>query len=118
MDCSRRAVEYVKECRKLRVADKCLVDVQDFPDGKSKHVMRYCIIPAFNQKLGRLHKPAVCLPTFRGVYGFTEYDWRICSQAIKSIPTGGREVSSLWHKKVWKDDTRAFLCRNGSGLQR
>ena len=119
MDCSRRAVEYVKECRKLGVADnpllserenrdkflqevyrECLVDVQEFPDGKSKHVMRYCI-PAINQKLGRLHKPEVCLPTLRGVYGFTEYDWRICSQAIKSNPTG--RVSSLRHK-VWKDD--------------
>ena len=119
MNCSRRAVEYVKECRKLGVADnpllserenrdkflqevyrECLVDVQEFPDGKSKHVMRYCI-PAINQKLGRLHKPEVCLPTLRGVYGFTEYDWRICSQAIKSNPTG--RVSSLRHK-VWKDD--------------
>ena len=53
MDCSKRAVEYVKECRKLGVADnpllserenrdkflqevyrECLVDVQEFPDGK------------------------------------------------------------------------------------
>ena len=119
MECSKRAVQYVKSCRKLGVSDnaqiskkenrdgflqevyrECLVDVKDLADGKTKHVMRYCI-PAINQKLGRLHKPEVCLPTLLGVYGFTEYDWRLCSQAVKFNPTG--RVASLRHK-VWKDD--------------
>ncbi len=119
LDCSKRAVQYIKDCRKLGVTDnlqiskrenrdgflqevyrECLVDVKDLPDGKTKHVMRYCI-PALNQKLGRIHKPEVCLPTLLGVYGFSEYDWRICSQAVKSNPSG--RVASLRHK-VWKDD--------------
>jgi hypothetical protein len=119
MECSKRAVQYIKTCRKLGVSDnaqiskkenrdgflqeiyrECLVDVKDLADGKTKHVMRYCI-PAINQKLGRLHKPEVCLPTLLGVYGFTEYDWRLCSQAVKCNPTG--RVASLRHK-VWKDD--------------
>lgn len=60
-----------------------------------------CCIPALNQKPGRIHKPEVCLPTLLGVYGFSEYDWRTCSQAVKSNPTG--RVASL-HHKVWKDD--------------
>ena len=120
LECSKSAVQYIKSCRKLGVSDnpqllskkenrdgflqevyrECLVDVKDLADGKSKHVMRYCI-PAINQKLGRLHKPEVCLPTLLGVYGFTEYDWRICSQAVKSNPTG--RVATLRHK-IWKDD--------------
>jgi len=119
MDCFRRAVTYVKDCRKLGVSDnpqiskkenrdgllqevyrECLVDVKVLSDGSTKHLMRYCI-PAINQKLGRIHKPEVCLPTLLGVYGFTEYEWRICTSAIKSNPTG--RVASLRHK-VWKDD--------------
>ena len=119
LDCSKQAVQYIKDCRKLGVIDnsqlskkenrdgflqevyrECLVDVKELTDGKTRHVMRYCI-PALNQKLGRIHKPEVCLPTLLGVYGFSEYDWRICSQAIKSNPTG--RVASLRHK-VWKDD--------------
>ena len=34
--------------------------------------------------------------------GFSEYDWRICFQAVKSNNPTGR-VASLRHK-VWKDD--------------
>jgi hypothetical protein len=119
LDCSQRALKYVKECRKLGVSDnpqiskkenrdgflqevyrECLIDVKELSGGTSKHIMRYCI-PAINQKLGRLHKPEVCLPTLLGVYGFTEYEWRICTAAVKSNPTG--RVASLRHK-VWKDD--------------
>ena len=128
MDCSKGAVRYVKDCRKLGVSGnphisqkenrdgflqevyrECLVDVQELADGTSKHVMRYCI-PAINQKLGRLHKPEVCLLTLLAVYGFTEHEWRICSKAIKSNPTG--RVASLRHK-VWKDDRlpeHTFCC--------
>ena len=119
LDCSKKAIQYVKECRKLGVADnpliserenrdkflqevyrECLVDVHEMANEKSKHVMRYCI-PAINFKLGSIHKHEVCLHTLLAVYGFTEHDWRICSQAIKSNPTG--RVSSLRHK-AWKDD--------------
>jgi hypothetical protein len=119
MDCSKRAIQYIGECRKLGVSDnpqlsnqenrdkflqevyrECLTDVKDLADGSSRHMMRYCI-PALNQKLGRIHRPEVCLPTLLGVYGFTEYDWRICSAAVKHNPTG--RVASLRHKP-WKDD--------------
>ncbi len=62
--------------------------------------MRYCI-SVINQKLGRLHKPEVYLPTLLGVYGFTKYEWRLCTAAVQSNPTG--RVASLRHK-VWKDD--------------
>jgi hypothetical protein len=118
-NCSQQAVQYVKECRNLGYSDhphiskresrdkflqevyrECLVDVQEQANGKSKHQMQYCI-PALNFKLGRIHKPEVCLPTLLGVYGFTEHDWRLCTSAVKSNPSG--RVSSLRHK-VWKDD--------------
>ena len=81
-------MEYTKDCRKLgvnanpliskkenrdgflqEVYRECLVDVKELSDGKMKHVMRYCI-PALNHKLGRIHKPEVCLPTLLGVYGY------------------------------------------------
>ena len=70
-----------KECRNLGYSDhphiskrgsrdkllqevyrECLVDVQEQANGKSKHQMQYCI-PALNFKLGRIHRPEVCLPT-------------------------------------------------------
>jgi len=119
MECSNLAVQYIKDCRKLGVSSNpqiskkevrdgflqevyrdSIIDVKELEDGKCRHVMRYCI-PALNKKLGRLHKPEVCLKTLLGVYGFTEHEWRICSQAVKSNPTG--RVASLRHK-IWKDD--------------
>ena len=112
-------MEYIRACRKLGVSDnphlpqkenrdsfvqeiyrECLVDVKVLADGTTQHVKRYCI-PALNQKLGRLHKPAVCLFTLLKVYGFTYHNWQLCVDAIKSNPSG--RVASLRHK-VWKDD--------------
>lgn len=118
-DCSKKAIQYVKECRKLGFSDhphksqresrdmflqevyrECFMEVQALANDKSKHVMRYCI-PAINFKPGSIHKPVVCLQTLLGVYGFTEHDWHLCSKAFHDNPTG--RVSSLRHK-VWKDD--------------
>ena len=72
LDCSKRAVQYIKDCRKLGVIDnsqlskkenrdgflqevyrECLVDVKELTDGKTRHVMRYCCTPALNRSKAR-----------------------------------------------------------------
>ena len=119
IDCRNQAVQYIKRCRLYGkvsnplLSDRenrdnflqeifrgCIVDEQRLSTGQIKFSMKYCI-PSTSDRLGAINRPQVCKDTLLAVYGFTEHDWRICSEAIKSSDTG--RVSSLRHKP-WTDD--------------